>query len=77
MEPVLAAIMAGGRSERMRATNGATHKALVEVGGVTMLERNVRRLLKRGIKEIVVVSSPAEPRIADAIENEQIGRAHV
>jgi NDP-sugar pyrophosphorylase family protein len=56
--------MAGGRSERMRATNGPRHKALVEVGGVPLIERNLRSLFTRGIGDVVVVTSAEETAIA-------------
>lgn len=70
---VLGVVMAGGRSERMRAGNDGTHKALVKVGDVSLLERSVRRLLKNGISEIVVVSSLNEPQIADIVQTD-LGR---
>lgn len=50
----IALIMAGGRSLRMRASLGTRHKALVEVLGVSMLERNVLALLSHGFHDIVV-----------------------
>lgn len=55
--------MAGGRSERMRATNGPLHKALVEVAGAPLIEHNVRALLAAGLTEIVVVISADESGI--------------
>ncbi|MFY9708976.1 MAG: sugar phosphate nucleotidyltransferase [Candidatus Cybelea sp.] len=78
MNRLLAVVMAGGRSERMRASNGATHKALVEVAGVSLLERTIRRLLKRGIGDIVVVSSRNDPRIAEVVRNDfgKLARRH-
>ena len=78
MNRVLAAVMAGGRSERMRVTKTTTHKALVEVGGLSLLERTVRRLLKHGICDIVVVSSRTEPRIAEVVREDlsKLAREH-
>jgi NDP-sugar pyrophosphorylase family protein len=61
---VRALVMAGGRSERMRATNGPRHKALVEVGGIPLIERNLRSLFARGIDDVVVVTSAGETAIA-------------
>jgi mannose-1-phosphate guanylyltransferase/phosphomannomutase len=63
-----ALIMAGGRSERMRATAGPLHKALVPVCGVTLIERNLRLLLDEGFQDIVVAISRAEPMIGDFLE---------
>ena len=51
----------------MRSTNGPQHKALVEVGGVTLIERNLRSLFARGIDDVVVVTSAREPAIADFV----------
>ena len=71
----VALIMAGGRSERMRATLGCQHKALVRVLGVCMLERNICKLLSFGFREIVVAISSKEPEVEDYIQNR--GRALV
>jgi NDP-sugar pyrophosphorylase family protein len=70
-----ALIMAGGRSERMRATAGPQHKALVRVLGMSLLERNLRMLLEHGFRDIVVAVSPAEPAIGQYLESS--GRALV
>jgi len=67
--------MAGGRSERMRATAGPLHKALVPVFGMSLLERNLRMLLEVRIRDIVVAVSSAEPAIGQYLENS--GRALV
>ncbi len=56
--------MAGGASERMRSSHGPTHKALVEVLGVPMLERHILRLLASGCRDIIVAHSEKESAIA-------------
>jgi NDP-sugar pyrophosphorylase family protein len=58
-----AIIMAGGRSSRMRATNGSRHKALVPVLGIPMLERNLCALLGSGFRDITVAFAADEPAI--------------
>jgi NDP-sugar pyrophosphorylase family protein len=63
----LALIMAGGRSARMRATAGGTHKALQPVLGVPLIERNVRPLLAAGFHELFVATSHAEPAIVNYV----------
>ncbi len=68
-----ALIMAGGQSQRMRATLGNSHKSLITVLGVTMLERNLCKLLSAGFHNIVVAVSEHEPEIA--VEVETRGRA--
>lgn len=65
MKHVRALIMAGGKSERMRATAGPTHKALALVRGVRLLEWNLRTLLFYGFRDIVVAINPHEPEIAE------------
>jgi NDP-sugar pyrophosphorylase family protein len=67
--------MAGGKSERMRATAGPLHKALVPVAGVTLIERNLRALLSEGFREIVVAVSKSEPQIVEYLEGFCIGKA--
>lgn len=60
-----AVIMAGGRSSRMRATHGPAHKALVDVLGVSMLERNLAGLFGQGFEDVTVVSSVDDPAVAE------------
>jgi NDP-sugar pyrophosphorylase family protein len=55
-----AMIMAGGRSERMRATLSADHKSLVRVLGIPLLERNLCKLLAAGFRDIVVTMNASE-----------------
>ncbi len=52
-----AIIMAGGRSERMRSTAGQTHKALISVLGVPMIERNLLALFAQGFRNVIVAVS--------------------
>jgi NDP-sugar pyrophosphorylase family protein len=58
-----AVIMAGGRSSRMRATYGPEHKALVQVLGVSLLERNLNGLLVQGFDDVTIAAAAAEPAI--------------
>lgn len=63
-----ALIMAGGRSERMRARGGPLHKALKPVLGVPLLERNVLRLLSRGLHHLTIAINYAEIELAAFID---------
>jgi MurNAc alpha-1-phosphate uridylyltransferase len=47
-------ILAAGRGERMRPITDTTPKALVEIGGTSLLEQHLRRLADAGIKTVVV-----------------------
>lgn len=60
---IAAIIMAGGRSARMRATNGPRHKALVPVLGVPLIERNLCTLLSIGVRDITVAMRAGEPEL--------------
>src|SRR5881398_439861 len=48
-------ILAAGKGSRLNGTAGDKPKCLVEVGGMTLLERQIRVLKKAGIADIVVV----------------------
>jgi NDP-sugar pyrophosphorylase family protein len=65
---IKALVMAGGRSQRMRATAGPLHKALVCVSGVPLIERNLQALLAQGFRDIVVAVSEQERAIGDYLE---------
>ena len=69
-----ALIMAGGASKRMHASGQSTHKALIEVLGVPLLERNLMTLLAHGLRDIAVSCS-----VGSAVQEyvEQRGRALV
>jgi NDP-mannose synthase len=70
---VAALIMAGGRSERMRAGGSAQHKGLRTVLGVPLIERNLRALLCFGFKQLFVAINAQERALATWIEAQ--GRA--
>ncbi|MEZ5541946.1 MAG: nucleotidyltransferase family protein [Pseudomonadota bacterium] len=49
-----AMILAAGRGERMRPLTDATPKALLRVGGQSLIEHHIRALARAGIVELVV-----------------------
>ena len=55
-----ALIMAGGRSERMRAGGSGLHKGLRTVQGVTLIECNLRTLVWFGFKQIFIAVNRQE-----------------
>jgi CDP-L-myo-inositol myo-inositolphosphotransferase len=48
-------VLAAGRSERLASVTGGGSKALIRVGGLSLVERAVRCLLRVGLKEVIVV----------------------
>ena len=48
-------VLAAGRSSRLAGMTGGGSKALLRIGGVSLVERAVRRLLELGLEEVVVV----------------------
>jgi len=66
--PVAALMMAGGRSERMRASGSRHHKGLRTVLGVTLIECNLRALLWFGFKQLYVAINAQEWALAAWIE---------
>lgn len=50
-----AVVLAAGRSTRLSGMTGGGSKALLRVGGLSLVERAVRRLLALGMDEVVVV----------------------
>ena len=53
--PRVAVVLAAGRSERLSELTGGGSKALIRVGGLSLVERAVRTLLSSAIEHVVVV----------------------
>ncbi|GMR17282.1 MAG: nucleotidyltransferase family protein [Gammaproteobacteria bacterium] len=51
---MIAMILAAGRGERMRPISDATPKALLEVAGVSLLQRHLRMLADAGAATVVI-----------------------
>lgn len=49
-----AMILAAGRGERLRPLTATLPKPLLDVGGETLIERHLRRLVASGIRDVVV-----------------------
>jgi NDP-sugar pyrophosphorylase family protein len=72
-EQVAAIIMAGGRSERMRAGGVPDHKSLRTVHGSPLIQWNLRALVQFGFRRIFVAINAREQAVAEWVRNE--GRA--
>ena len=48
-------VLAAGRSERLAGVTGGGSKALVRVGGLSLVERAVRGLLAEGVERVIIV----------------------
>lgn len=53
--PRAAVVLAAGRSERLREVTGGGSKALIRIGGLALVERAVRGLLREGFERVIVV----------------------
>lgn len=62
-------ILAAGLGTRLRPLTDDRPKALVEVGGVTLLERTVRRLEAAGVRHVVVNVHHFADRVIDFIRS--------
>ncbi|MGE5049176.1 MAG: sugar phosphate nucleotidyltransferase [Deltaproteobacteria bacterium] len=60
-----AIVMAGGRSERMRAGGSADHKSLRTVRGAPLIEWNLRALLDCGFRRLFVAFNAREHALAE------------
>lgn len=68
MEPVTQAIiLAGGRAERMRPHSDATPKALMPVGGLAMINRQLTHLTREGIGHVVISSHYKHREISEFV----------
>ncbi len=59
----VAVLLAAGRSTRLSARTGGSSKGLVRLGGMTLIERNVRALIRVGMERVVVVLGEDAARI--------------
>src|SRR5271170_2902517 len=64
-----AMILAAGRGERMRPLTDSIPKALVEVGGRSLIEWQVRRFAASGVGEIVINVSWLGEKIVERLGN--------
>ena len=59
-------ILAAGKGSRLNGTAGDKPKCLVEAGGITLVERQIRALERAGIDDIAVVVGCQADRVRSA-----------
>jgi 1L-myo-inositol 1-phosphate cytidylyltransferase / CDP-L-myo-inositol myo-inositolphosphotransferase len=72
--PRVGVVLAAGRSERIRHITGGGSKALLRLGGLTLVERAVKTLLRAGVESVVVVVGHDAGRVAPVVERLSPGR---
>lgn len=63
-------ILAAGRGLRLNGKTGNTPKCLIEIGGITLLERQIQTLRACGIDDIVVVVGYEAERVRQACDSQ-------
>jgi|ETNmetMinimDraft_21_1059911.scaffolds.fasta_scaffold70894_2 UTP--glucose-1-phosphate uridylyltransferase len=76
VDVIWAVIPAAGLGTRMAENAILGCKELVEVDGLTMLERTINEVEEAGIEQIVVVSSPNKPAIDTTLKNRGVQIVH-
>ena len=65
--PIDAVLMAGGKGERLRPLTIDTPKPLLPVGGIPIIDYNIRELLRNGAERIFVTVNYLKEKIIDHI----------
>jgi choline kinase/phosphatidylglycerophosphate synthase len=72
--PTVAVILAAGRSERLAGVTGGGSKALIRLGGLSLVERAARELLAVGLERILVVVGYHAGPVAAVVDRLAPGR---
>jgi choline kinase/phosphatidylglycerophosphate synthase len=64
--PRVGVVLAAGRSERLNRVTRGRSKTLLEIGGVSLVERAIRMLLDAGVDRVVVVVGYGSEEVAAA-----------
>jgi len=73
--PRVGVVLAAGLSSRMVVETGGGSKALLRVGGISLVERATRRLLALGLERVVVVVGHNADPVAATVNRTAPGRA--
>lgn len=72
--PTVGVMLAAGRSERLAGVTGGGSKALIRLGGLSLVERAVRELLAVGLERILVVVGYHAGPVATVVDRLAPGR---
>jgi L-glutamine-phosphate cytidylyltransferase len=75
--PPLAVVLAAGRGSRLRPHTAELPKALLRVGGATLLERQLAALAAVGVRRAVVVAGHGSPHVRALLDRRQHGQPAV
>lgn len=73
--PWVAVVLAAGRSERLGDVTGGGSKALIRVGGLSLVDRAVRNLLAARIERVLVIVGYQAGVVATVVNRIAPGRA--
>ena len=71
-----AIILAAGRGTRIRAFTNSSHKALLKIGKISIIERQVLILQKAGINDILVITGHQHSKIKNELAKHNIKFVH-
>jgi len=74
VRPRIGVVLAAGRSQRLSEVTRDGSKALIRLGGMTLVERAVRGLLVRGLEEVLVVVGYQAGPVAAIVNSVAPGR---
>src|SRR5581483_1638380 len=66
-------VLAAGIGSRLRPLTDTTPKALVDVGGVAMLERTIRALVAAGVERVVVNTFHLADKVESFLKSKDFG----
>jgi CDP-L-myo-inositol myo-inositolphosphotransferase len=75
--PRVGVVLAAGRSERLESVTGGGSKALLRLGGLSLVERAVRSLLAAGLERVLVVVGHDAGSVAAVVGRLGRGRVRV
>jgi 1L-myo-inositol 1-phosphate cytidylyltransferase / CDP-L-myo-inositol myo-inositolphosphotransferase len=75
--PRVGVVLAAGRSERLESVTGGGSKALLRLGGLSLVERAVRSLLAAGLERVLVVVGHDAGPVAAVVGRLGRGRVRV